>query len=171
MRANGSITGGATPKQHFAFAYKFVSANGLVSRGAHRYLNIYPTTNAHEWTGTLTVYNVAASSVSGSAPWTAQDQDRLVIEVGYSIRQSTSAAVTGYSGTIELGGSGEDLQLSVNEQKNSWDLIRIPSLPPELATFEESATFNRAFAPRARPEVYGPSSTPTDPFLNEAAFQ
>ncbi len=87
MRARGTFTGGASspvrgPKVHVAYACKYVSGDGMVTRGVHAYLNVYPGTNPHAWVDAITVYNFAASSYT-HGDYVVQDGDRLVLEIGY----------------------------------------------------------------------------------------
>lgn len=170
LRAYGSITGGANPKQNFAFAYKYVSEDGVTSRGSHRYRHSIPATNANPWTGSIAVYNLAAPSVNHSASWTAQNNDRLVIEIGYSVAQLTSNVVTAYSGSVEFGDADSvDLDLSVNAQDNPWDYTRFPGFAGSGVVFNR-ARYSRPIRRAHVAERLVVTAAQVEPFLNEAQF-
>ena len=85
-----------------------VSNNGATIRGALLTNNAENTTNEFP----TTAQGWGAQSAKTLTAVTAQDNDRIVIEVGYIARNTVT---TSYTGTLWYGGTGADLTVAGDE--------------------------------------------------------
>lgn len=96
-----------------------VSNDGTAVRGTLLANNV----DTGEWATTATGDGPAAAKILSSV--TAQDNDRIVIEIGY---RSTSNTTTTYTGTLWYGGTGSDLTVGGNETTDTGWFEFIPGI-------------------------------------------
>lgn len=104
----GALESNAAANDYWAVHVYVVSNNGATIRGALLANNAENTTNEFP----TTAQGWGAQSAKTLTAVTAQDNDRIVIEVGYIARNTVT---TSYTGTLWYGGTGADLTVAGDE--------------------------------------------------------